>query len=674
MAVKRRGVAEAKDTKMRDGDKRVVIEAVSPEIDCGAFGVKRVVGEKVSVKADIFCDGHDAVAARLVYLGPEEGDWSEVPMRHTMNDRWIGEFVVTQVGLYRYSIEGWVDHFQTWQRDLRKKHGAGQDISVELLIGIGLLEEAAERARDADKNTLEGSIAHLKGLKDPDNAVTFACSEMLTVIAQRYPDDGRVSRYRKDLRVIVDRERAAYSAWYEMFPRSCPGAEGHATLRECEAIIPAVARMGFNVMYLPPVHPIGSTNRKGRNNAPMAEPDDVGSPWAIGSHIGGHMALHPELGKMEDFDRLVARAAESGMEVALDIAFQCSPDHPYVAGHPEWFRLRPDGTVQYAENPPKKYEDIFPLNFETSHWRELWEELRGVVAFWISRGVKIFRVDNPHTKPFGFWEWLIGEIKKDHPEVIFLSEAFTRPKVMYRLAKAGFTQSYTYFTWRNTKREITDYLLELTTTEVREYFRPNFWPNTPDILPEHLQFGGRPAFMARLVLAATLSSSYGIYGPPFELCVDEGLPGREEYLNAEKYEVKRWDWDKPGNLREFITRVNRIRDSNPALQRTCNLRFHEVDNDHLLFFSKTTQDLGNVILVVVNLDPFHRQSGWLDVPIDELGIDPAQPYLVHELLSDDKYIWQTERNRVELDPQVLPAFIFHVRRKLRRETDFDYFM
>lgn len=432
--------------------------------------------------------------------------------------------------------------------------------------------------------------------------------------------------------------------------------------------------MGFDVLYLPPIHPIGKTNRKGKNNSPVAQPGDVGSPWAIGSEEGGHKSVHPQLGTIEDFVSLVNKAKEYNIEIALDLAFQCSPDHPYVREHPEWFKWRPDGTVQYAENPPKKYEDVLPLNFETENWRELWEELKSIVVFWIEKGVRIFRVDNPHTKPFRFWKWLIEEIKRDYPDVIFLSEAFTRPKVMYHLAKAGFTQSYTYFTWRNTKREFIEYLTELTQTEVREYFRPNFWPNTPDILPEHLQFGGRPAFMMRLVLAATLSSNYGIYGPVFELCVSEALPGKEEYLNSEKYEIRYWDWDQPGNLKDFIARVNRIRRENPALQTTWNLKFFEVDNEYILFYGKVNEDLSNIILVVVNLDPHHTQSGWVRVPISELGIEPNQPYLVHDLLSEDKYIWQGEYNYVELNPHVIPARIFRVRKRLRKETDFDYFM
>lgn len=657
------------------GRNRVVIENVRPEINGGSFPVKRVVGEKVIVTADIFGDGHDSISARLLYKRQGDKGWQEASMQFIENDLWMGQFIVEELGPYLYTIEGWVDQFRTWQKDLKKKFEAGQDIRVDVLIGIEHLERAVKRTSKNDRKKLSEYINVFKKETDIEKTVTVILGKEIGKLMDRYPDKGLATRYEKELAVLVDRARAVFSTWYELFPRSCPSRSGeHGTFRDCETIIPEIARMGFDVLYLPPIHPIGRTNRKGKNNLPQAGPGDVGSPWAIGSDKGGHKAVHPELGTIEDFERLVARAGEHGVEIALDLAFQCSPDHPYVKEHPKWFRWRPDGTVQYAENPPKKYEDIFPLNFETDHWPELWEELKNVVLFWIGKGVRIFRVDNPHTKTFPFWEWLIKEIKRDYPEVIFLAEAFTRPKVMYYLAKLGFTQSYTYFTWRNTKREFMEYLTELMKTEVREYFRPNFWPNTPDILPEQLQYGGRSAFTIRMALAATLSSSYGIYGPAFELCVNDAVPGKEEYLHSEKYELKHWDWDAPGNLKDFIARVNRIRRENPALQIPWILKFYEVDNDYLLFYAKATEDFSNIILVVVNLDPYHTQSGWLKVPIHELGIDPDQPYLVHDLLSDDKYIWQGERNYVELNPQVLPANILRIRKRLKRETDFDYFM
>jgi starch synthase (maltosyl-transferring) len=657
------------------GRNRVIIENVKPEIDAGRFPIKRVVGEKVVVLADIFGDGHDSVSARLLFKKQSGNKWKEVPMLFLENDRWQGEFTVTELGIYLYTLVGWVDHFRTWRQDIQKKFDAGQDIRVDLLIGVELIEAAVERASGKDANALSKFAETIKNEQNYAEAVAIALGKELLALMEKYPDREFATRYEKELAVEVDREKALFSTWYERFPRSFSPKPGkHGTFKDCEALLPEIARMGFDVLYLPPIHPIGKTNRKGKNNSPVANPDDIGSPWAIGSEEGGHKAIHPQLGTVEDFQRLAAKAKDHGLEVALDLAYQCTPDHPYVKEHPEWFKKRPDGTIQYAENPPKKYQDIFPINFETEDWKALWEELKSVVLFWIDKGIRIFRVDNPHTKSFPFWEWMITEIKQDYPEVIFLSEAFTRPKVMYRLAKVGFNQSYTYFTWRNSKREFIEYLTELTQTQVREFFRPNFWPNTPDILPEHLQYGGRPAFMMRLVLAATLSSNYGIYGPAFELCVHEALPGKEEYLNSEKYELKNWNWSQEGNLRDLIARVNTIRKENPALQTTWNLEFYEVDNDNLLFYGKTTEDLANIILVVVNLDPFRLQSGWVRVPIAELGIDPNQSYLVHDLLSDDKYIWQGERNYVELNPQILPAHIFRVKTRLKREMDFDYFM
>lgn len=660
---------------MQKGRRRVAIENIKPEIDCGLFPIKRVVGEKVVVTADIFSDGHDVVSGTIRYRRQGDHEWRAAPMRLNENDRWKGEFLVQAIGIYHYLIDGWIDHFKTWQRDLKRKLDSRSSSNVDLLIGAGYVEETSGRASAQDKETLLRLAEVLRRSEDKEEIVSIALGEELTELMGKYPDEGGVVSSGKELAVVVDRGKSLFSTWYELFPRSCSSEPGkHGTFRDCEESLSEIAKMGFDIVYLPPIHPIGETNRKGKNNVLEVHPDDVGSPWAIGAKEGGHKAVHPKLGTIEDFERLVKRAADFEMEIAMDLAFQCSPDHPYTKEHPEWFRWRPDGTIQCAENPPKKYEDIIPFNFETEKWEALWEELKSVVLFWIERGIRIFRVDNPHTKPFAFWEWLIREIKRGYPDVIFFSEAFTRPKVMYRLAKAGFTQSYTYFTWRNTKRELTDYLTELTQTEVTEYFRPNFWPNTPDILPEHLQYGGRPAFMIRFVLAATLTSNYGIYGPAFELCVNKAIPGREEYVNSEKYEIKHWDRNKAGNLRDFIVRVNKIRKENACLQTTWNLCFHEVDNDSLLFYGKATEDLSNILLVVVNLDPFHTQSGWVRVPVGPLGIDSAQPYLVHDLLSDDKYVWEGERNFVEINPQVQPANILRVRKRLKREMDFDYFM
>jgi len=662
-------------TPPEHGRQRVVIERVRPEIDAGRFPVKRVVGEELRITADIFADGHDRVAARLLHRRDADAAWTKVPMSPLTNDRWEAGFTPDAIGIHHYTIEGWVDHFATWRGDLRKWAAAGQDLAVDLLIGARLVEETLAGVQGADRNELQ---RHLDGFSasDPRTALAAALSEELAALMERCQQHPFLTRFARELSVVVDRPRALFGAWYELFPRSCATEPGkHATFRDCEARLPEIAAMGFDILYLPPIHPIGRVNRKGKNNQPAAGPDDDGSPWAIGSKEGGHAAVHPELGTLEDFERFFHQAAEHGLEIALDLAFQCSPDHPWVTEHPTWFKTRPDGTVQYAENPPKKYQDIFPINFESEDWRELWEGLRGVVRFWIDRGVRIFRVDNPHTKTFPFWEWLIGEIKRENPEVLFLAEAFTRPKVMYRLAKLGFSQSYTYFTWRNTKQELTQYLEEMAGTEVREYFRPNFWPNTPDILPEFLQYGERSAFVIRFVLAATLSSNYGIYGPVFELGVHEALgPGREEYLDSEKFQIRVWDHGAPGSLAGLIARVNRIRRENPALQGTWNLKFCEAENPAHLFYWKSTPDLENTILVLVSLDPFQRQAGKITLPLAELGIDPQQPYLVHDLLGDEKYIWQGAENHVAIDPAQLPARIFRVHSRLRRETDFDYFM
>ncbi len=656
--------------------KRVMIEGVYPEINGGRYPIKRSVGERVEVEADIFADSHDALSAALLYRREKESQWAEAAMEFLVNDRWKGSFVVNEIGRYVYTLEAWVDYFQTWRRDLVKKVDAGQDVTVDLLAGEGIIKDAISRATGADAERLEGWVNDLKSHQGLTEKVRLVLDEELKSLMARYPDRRFATTYEKELMVVVDRTKARYSAWYEMFPRSCADEAGrHGTFKGCEARLPYIAQMGFDVLYLPPIHPIGRTHRKGRNNSPAADPGDPGSPWAIGSKEGGHKAVNPRLGTLEDFRDLVSRASEQGIEVALDIAFQCTPDHPYVKEHPEWFRKRPDGTIQYAENPPKRYQDIYPMTFETENWRELWEELKSILLFWIGHGIRIFRVDNPHTKSFGFWEWVIAEVKRDYPEVIFLAEAFTRPKVMYRLAKLGFTQSYTYFAWRNTKGELTEYFTELTRSEVRQFFRPNLWPNTPDILTEYLQMGGRPAFGARLVLAATLGANYGIYGPAFELC--ENRPkefGSEEYLNSEKYEIRNWDIGSPDSLKGLIGRVNRIRRENPALQSDWSLRFHPVDNEQIICYSKNTEDFSNIVLVIVNLDPHHTHSGWLELPISDWGLEPLRPYQVHDLLSDARYLWHGSRNYVELNPQVVPAHIFRLRRRIRTERDFDYYM
>ncbi|MBK9168647.1 MAG: alpha-1,4-glucan--maltose-1-phosphate maltosyltransferase [Bryobacterales bacterium] len=655
-----------------DGRRRVVIEAVEPQVDAGRFAIKRVAGETVQVAVDLFGDGHDAVAGAVLYRHESRREWSSTPLRPLVNDRWEAEFRVEETGAHLYTIEGWVDHFLTWQRDLRKRLQAGSETEVDFLIGADLVEAASLRAPSEDAARLREWANALRERLDAASAL----DETLTAIVLRYPDRTLASRYERELRIVVDRPRAGFSAWYEIFPRSCSFTPGvHGTFADCARRLPEIAAMGFDVVYLPPVHPVGRLYRKGKNNSTVAQPDDVGSPWAIGAEEGGHKAIHPQLGTLDDFRAFVAEAREAGLETALDIAFQCAPDHPWVRDHPQWFRARPDGSIQYAENPPKKYQDIYPLDFETSDWRALWEGLKSVFLHWAAEGVRIFRVDNPHTKPFAFWEWVIAEVKRQYPDVLFLSEAFTRPKLMYRLAKVGFTQSYTYFSWRNTKAELTEYFHELTATPVREFFRPNAWPNTPDILPEFLQIGGRPAFMIRHALAATLAANYGIYGPAFELCENEPRErGSEEYLHSEKYEIRQRDWDAPWSLKDYIARINHIRRENPALHADRRLRFHPTDNDMLLCYSKTTEDMTNVIVVVVNLDFRYRHSGWVHLDLDALGVEAEHPFQVHDLLGGGRYLWQGSRNYVELDSHSLPAHIFRVRRRVRTEADFDYYL
>jgi starch synthase (maltosyl-transferring) len=656
---------------------RVVIEHLRPEVDAGRFPVKRSVGQSVEVRVAMFADGHDRLAGVLRHRHVERDDWSETPLRPEPNDLWTAGFEVLEEGRYEYTVQGWVDPFATWRVDTRTKAEAGQDIAVELLQGAELVEGAAARAEGRDRAALEDRA---ETLRNPEvvsaQRLRVALSDELRRLVNRYPDRSHATRYARVLQVLVERERARFSAWYEFFPRSCTDDPSvHGTFRDCFDRLEYVADMGFDVVYLPPIHPIGHTNRKGPNNAPEAGPDDPGSPWAIGSEEGGHDAVHPELGSLDDFEVFLRRARELGMEVALDLAYQCSPDHPWVKEHPEWFLHRPDGTVQYAENPPKKYEDIYPIHFDTGDREALWEGLMGVVRFWIEQGVRIFRVDNPHTKAFPFWEWLIARVKRTHPDVLFLAEAFTGPRKMHRLAKLGFTQSYTYFTWRNTKAELTSYLTELFGGDGREYLRPNLWPNTPDILTEYLQTGGRPAFMARVTLAATAAASYGIYGPAFELCeATPREPGSEEYLHSEKYQIRVWNVDDPESIAPYIARLNGIRRENPALHDDWNLRFVDVDNEKLLAYVKATDDGSNIVLVVVNLDPYNVQSGWIDVPLAELGLDEGRSYQMHDLVSDARYLWYGRRNYVQVDPQSAPAHVFRLRRRVRTERDFDYYM
>jgi starch synthase (maltosyl-transferring) len=659
-----------------EGQVRVVVEGVRPEIDCGAFPAKRIVGDIVSVEADVFTDGHDLVAAEILYRQSGEEVWRRSPMKPVGNDHWRGDFLVSEIGKYYYTVEGWIDRFETWRDAMSRRVGSEPEdgLRTEYRIGADLIDAAARLASPEDSARLRDFARILREDAEEGGAKRAAFGEVATLL-QRYADRRFAVRYGKELCLTVDREKAGFSAWYEMFPRSCAAEQGrYGTLRDCEARLPYVAAMGFDVLYLPPIHPIGHTSRKGKNNEVLAGPDDVGSPWAIGSEEGGHTSIDPKLGTLDDLCSFIAKAKAQGIEIALDLAFQCSPDHPYVREHPEWFRKRPDGTIQYAENPPKKYQDIFPLDFETPQWKELWEELKRVVLFWVGHGVRIFRVDNPHTKAIPFWEWLIGGVKDRHPEVLFLAEAFTRPKLMYRLAKVGFSQSYTYFTWRNTRAELMNYFQDLEKSGVREYFRPNLWSNTPDILPEFLQTGGRAAFMIRFILAATMGANYGIYGPAFELCENAAKhPASEEYLNSEKYELKRWNLENPWSLKDFIARVNRIRRGNRALQSDANLRFHGTDNPQVICFSKATIDLSDIVIVLCNLDPFHKQTGWIELDLASLGLDGRSTFQAHDLLSDGRFLWRGASNYFELTPESLPAHIMKVRKFVRTERDFDYY-
>jgi starch synthase (maltosyl-transferring) len=656
---------------------RVVIENITPRVDCGRFPIKRTVGETVAVEADVFTDGHDAVTAMLLYRHDSTGDWHRVLMKPLGNDRFRAEFGVQQLGSYLYTVSAWVDHLASWRHGLMKKYKAGQDIALDLRAGALMAEQMAMRAQSIDAQRLrEWAVALLDSRRDIETRVALSQSEALHDLEVRYPDPEIVLSWDAPLEVWAERERARYSTWYEMFPRSTSSEPGkHGSFADVERLLPYVASMGFDVLYMPPIHPIGTTERKGPNNNPKSAPGDPGSPWGIGGSEGGHKAIHPELGTLADFKHLIAAAGEHGIEIAMDIAFQTTPDHPYVREHPEWFLKRPDGSIQYAENPPKKYQDIYPFHFESEAGEALTKELRTVFEYWIAQGIRIFRVDNPHTKPFPFWETVIREIRRLRPDVIFLSEAFTRPKVMYRLAKLGFTQSYNYFPWRNSKRELTQYFTELRQAPVSDFFRANLWPNTPDILPEYLQYGGRSGFMIRLVLAATLGASYGIYGPAFELM--DARPreaGSEDYLDSEKYQIRQWNREDEASLREFIARVNRIRRDNAPLQSDRGLKFHSIGNDSLLAFSKSRQDEADSVLVVANVDPHHAQSGWLQLDLQSLDLPTERPFQVHDLLSGARFLWQGPRNYVSLDPARAPAHIFRIRRRVRSEKDFDYFL
>jgi len=638
----------------------VVIENIAPTVDGGRYPLKREVGAVLEVSADIFKEGHDVLVAFLLYRRLDERGWHETPMRHVDNDRWAGAFRLEANTRYVYTLEALADPFRSWLEDLAKRVGAGQDVASELEEGRALVRAAGGRAHGNARAALEAYGGRLAAAATQAEAVGIAREERLRELMDAALDRSAATRAARELEVVVDRERARFAAWYEFFPRSCGAPGRHGTFKDAEAQLDRAAAMGFDVVYLPPIHPIGRSHRKGRNNALTAAPGEPGSPWAIGGPEGGHTAVHPELGTLDDFDRFVEAARARGLEVALDFAIQASPDHPWVREHPEWFFHRPDGTIKYAENPPKKYQDVYPVSFVGDDPGPLWQEMKRVIDFWIGHGVKTFRVDNPHTKPVPFWEWLIRAVQAAHPEVVFLAEAFTRPKMMRVLAKAGFTQSYTYFTWRNEKQELIDYFTEITTPPVSDYFRGNLWPNTPDILHETLQRGGRPAFKFRAVMAATLSSVYGIYSG-YELCENVPFaPGSEEYRDSEKYQLKPRDWNAPGNLTGYLARLNQIRRAHPALQRYDNLRFHAADDANILWYGKAAGH--DWIFVAVNLDPFHAHTSLVDVPLAAVGVGADEPYRMHELLTDVAYDWHGPRGYVELDPEREPAQIFHLRR------------
>ncbi len=645
---------------------RVVIEAETPQVDGGRFPAKRLVGEQIVVEADVFGDGHDRVGAVLRHRRVGARRWTETRMTPLGNDRFAGVLIADEPGHWQFEVEGWVDEFGTWLDGLEKKVGAGVDVGVDLQIGAELIAAASMRAKGKPGRLLK---KHSTDLGDTalvlSDRLEVAFAEELSALMEAHPDRSSSTVSARRLGIVADRERAGYSTWYELFPRSWAIEPGeHGTFVDLAKQLGYVADMGFDVLYLPPIHPIGTTARKGPNNRLGAGEDDPGVPWAIGSEQGGHTAIAPELGTIEDFRMLRDAAAERGMEIALDIAFQCSPDHPWVTEHPTWFRTRPDGSIQYAENPPKKYQDIYPLDFDTPDRKGLWAGLKGVFDHWIGEGIRIFRVDNPHTKAFAFWEWVITELRREHPDVILLSEAFTRPKVMNRLAKLGFSQSYTYFTWRTTKNELIEYMGDL--GRVADYFRPNLWPNTPDILTQQLQTGGRGAFISRYVLAATLSANCGIYGPAFELMEHTPLtPGSEEYRDSEKYQIRVWDIDSPDSLAPVITRVNRARHEHPALRQDRDLTFHHTDNDWIICYSKRA--FGDVVLVAVNLDPNNEQAAWVDLDLTALGVDDDRPFQVHDGLTGESFRWQGSRNFVMLDPARMPAHVFSLRRRARWE-------
>jgi starch synthase (maltosyl-transferring) len=652
--------------------RRVLVESLAPRVDGGRYPVKRVLGDRVSASCDLVRDGQDAVAGALLVRRPAGREWLRQPLAAVGGEGYQASFVVDEIGQWQFAVVAWIDPFETWRASTRKKLDAGQSVELDMSAGASLVRAHAARAEGASADVLRNAATKLEdgSIAASDRWALASAPPVLAALGEC--SDLRDATHSEPVTLVVDPPRARFSSWYEMFPRSAGAPGRHGTLRDVAARLGYVAGLGFDVLYLPPIHPIGRTARKGPNNAPEAGPEDVGSPWAIGGPEGGHKSVHPKLGTLDDLQTLVKKARELGIEIALDIALQASPDHPYVREHPEWFLHRPDGTIQYAENPPKRYEDVYPFDFYGAGWESLWEELHSIFVFWCEKGVRVFRVDNPHTKPLAFWEWCIARLKAAYPEAMFLAEAFTRPKLMYALAKVGFTQSYTYFTWRQSKRELTEYVTTLTRPPLSDFYRPNFWPNTPDILPTHLEYGNRAAFVQRLVLAATLSSNYGIYGPAFELMDRAAREGAEEYADNEKYQLRSWDLQSADSLADLITLVNRVRRENPALQDNL-VTFHPTDDDALLAFSKRSADGVHAVLVVVNLDSHHAHGGHVALDLGALGVGTDEAFQAHDLLSDERHRFQGPRAYVELDPDFLPASIFAVRRHLRTEHDFDYY-
>lgn len=639
---------------------RIVIENIAPQLNGGNHAIKAIVNEIIPVTADVLCDGHDLIAASLCYKHESTTKWQEVRMSEVSNDQWQAAFLVEKQGAYLYKIQGWVDYALNWQYGIGRKIEDGQTVTSELLEGVEYLQKIAKKATKKEKEYLDKLASQFENAANYTEAIAQATSEKLKEIFTKYPEKFLVNES-PELPAYADREKARFSTWYEFFPRSASQTEGaHGTFKDCEHLLPRVAKMGFDTLYFPPIHPIGAINRKGKNNTTEALEGDVGSCWGIGSADGGHIDIHPELGTAADFKSLVATAKEQGIEIAMDFALQAAPDHPWVKEHPEWFKWRPDGTVQYAENPPKKYQDILPIYFESKDWKNLWDEMLNAALYWVEEfGIQVYRVDNPHTKPYYFWSWLIAEVKKKHPSVLFLAEAFTKPKVMNQLAKQGFTQSYTYFTWRNNKQELIEYVEELTKTDQKWFFRPNFWPNTPDINPWALQGGNEAVHLQKYFLAATLSSNTGIYGPIFEYMQGAALPGKEEYLNSEKFQIRHWDWTIENKLTTLITKINHIRKEHAALQQTNGIKFLSVENEQLLAYYKYDQSRESEIIAVVNLDPYYAQNGWIQMPLNELGIQEGHQVKVHDLITGSSYLWDKEWSFVELHP-ALPFHLFKI--------------